>query len=71
MFLVLLCFAELALTMKVTKKCDVYSFGIVALEILVGRYPHEFLSCLEAGAFDQHLEDVLDKRLAPPAGPAV
>lgn len=53
--------------MKVTEKCDVYSFGVVALAILVGRYPHELLSCLESGGFDQHLVDFLDKRIAPPA----
>ncbi|KAE9585524.1 putative protein kinase RLK-Pelle-LRR-XI-1 family [Lupinus albus] len=58
---------ELAFTMKVTEKCDVYSFGIVALEILVGKYPNELLLSLESGGFDQHLVDVLDKRLAPPA----
>ncbi|KAJ1416638.1 Tyrosine-protein kinase, active site [Sesbania bispinosa] len=62
---------ELALTMKVTEKCDVYSFGIVALQILVGRYPHEILSCLESGECDQHLVDFLDKRVAPPEGPIV
>ncbi|XP_057722480.1 MDIS1-interacting receptor like kinase 2-like [Arachis stenosperma] len=57
---------ELAFTMKVTEKCDVYSFGIVALEILAGKYPHELLSCLESGGFDQHLVDFLDKRIDPP-----
>ncbi|KAK7336899.1 hypothetical protein VNO77_17450 [Canavalia gladiata] len=63
---------ELALTMKVTEKCDVYSFGIVALEIMVGMYPDEVLSCLESGEFDvQQFVDFLDKRLAPPEGPAL
>ncbi|RDX80313.1 MDIS1-interacting receptor like kinase 2, partial [Mucuna pruriens] len=59
---------ELAFSMKVTEKCDVYSFGIVALEILVGRYPDEVLLCLESGEFNQHCLDFLDKRLAPPEG---
>ncbi|CAL0326852.1 unnamed protein product [Lupinus luteus] len=58
---------ELAFTMKVTEKCDVYSFGIVALEILVGKYPNELLLSLESGGLDQNLVDVLDERLAPPA----
>lgn len=56
--------------MKVTEKCDVYSFGIVALEILEGSYPHELLLCLESEEFDQHLLDFLDKRLPLPEGTA-
>lgn len=54
--------------MKVTEKCDVCGFGIVALEILVGRYPQEVLLCLESEEFGQHFLDFLDKRLAPPKG---
>ncbi|XP_026430290.1 MDIS1-interacting receptor like kinase 2-like [Papaver somniferum] len=37
---------ELAYTMKVTEKCDVYSFGIVLLEVLMGRYPSEIIMLL-------------------------
>ncbi|XP_027349077.1 probable leucine-rich repeat receptor-like protein kinase At1g35710 [Abrus precatorius] len=63
---------ELAFARKLTEKCDVYSFGIVALEIMVGRYPYELLLCLESGEFDlQQFIDFLDKRLAPPEGPEV
>nr|KAJ0215929.1 hypothetical protein LSAT_V11C300125300 [Lactuca sativa] len=32
---------ELAYTMVVTEKCDVYSFGIVALEVIMGKHPGE------------------------------
>ncbi|KAL7609716.1 hypothetical protein Lser_V15G11862 [Lactuca serriola] len=32
---------ELAYTMVVTEKCDVYSFGIVALEVMMGKHPGE------------------------------
>ncbi|KAL8513547.1 hypothetical protein ACS0TY_012863 [Phlomoides rotata] len=28
---------ELALSMKVTEKCDIYNFGVVALEVMMGR----------------------------------
>ncbi|KAJ7972606.1 putative Receptor protein kinase [Quillaja saponaria] len=62
---------ELAFTMKVTEKCDVYSFGIVALEVLMGRHPHELLLHLQSEVSDVQLEDVLDKRLAPPTSPIV
>ncbi|KAJ7972609.1 putative Receptor protein kinase [Quillaja saponaria] len=57
--------------MKVTVKCDVYSFGIVELEVLMGRHPHEVLLHLQSEGSDVHLADVLDNRLAPPAGPVV
>ena len=36
--------AELAYTMKPTKKCDVYSFGVLALEIILGSHPGNLIS---------------------------
>ncbi|RZC87973.1 hypothetical protein C5167_004150, partial [Papaver somniferum] len=37
---------ELAYTMKVTEKCDVYSFGVLVLEVLHGRHPSEIIALL-------------------------
>ncbi|RZC94260.1 hypothetical protein C5167_026959 [Papaver somniferum] len=37
---------ELAYTMKVTEKCDVYSFGVLVLEVLHGRQPSEIITLL-------------------------
>ncbi|KAI3856819.1 hypothetical protein MKX03_014137 [Papaver bracteatum] len=37
---------ELAYTMKVTEKCDVYSFGVLMLEVLHGRHPSEIITSL-------------------------
>ncbi|KAI3857741.1 hypothetical protein MKX03_029189 [Papaver bracteatum] len=37
---------ELAYTMKVTEKCDVYSFGVIILEVLMGSHPSEIITVL-------------------------
>nr|DAD31804.1 TPA_asm: hypothetical protein HUJ06_010655 [Nelumbo nucifera] len=58
---------ELAYTMAVTEKCDVYSFGLVALEAIMGRHPGEFISSLSSSVGQNRLlKDVLDSRLGPP-----
>ncbi|XVF58237.1 hypothetical protein PTKIN_Ptkin07bG0048500 [Pterospermum kingtungense] len=62
---------ELAYTMTVTEKCDVYSFGVLALEILMGKHPGELLSKLSSSSSSScfqniMLNEVLDPRLSPP-----
>ncbi|XP_059642727.1 MDIS1-interacting receptor like kinase 2-like [Cornus florida] len=58
---------ELAFTMVVNEKCDVYSFGIVALETLMGRHPGELLQSLTSASTQNiMLNDVLDTRLQAP-----
>ncbi|XP_059639805.1 MDIS1-interacting receptor like kinase 2-like [Cornus florida] len=59
---------ELAFTMAVTEKCDGYSFGVVALETIMGRHPGELLSSLSlTSAQHMMLKDVLDPRPLRPA----
>ncbi|KAI3898342.1 hypothetical protein MKX03_033573 [Papaver bracteatum] len=67
---------ELAYTMKVTEKCDVYSFGVIILEVLMGRYPSEVITLLSqdvlssssSGTVGQsiRLRDILDKCVGKP-----
>ncbi|XP_015877807.3 MDIS1-interacting receptor like kinase 2-like [Ziziphus jujuba] len=60
---------EFAYSMVVSEKCDVYSFGVLALEVLMGKHPGERICCLRSSsAVDRiQLGDVLDPRLSPPA----
>ncbi|KAF6140613.1 hypothetical protein GIB67_013906 [Kingdonia uniflora] len=52
--------------MKVTKKCDVYSFGVLTLELLLGKHPGEFISLLPSSIGENvNLKDILDERLQP------
>jgi len=61
-------FAELAQTMEVNEKCDVYSFGVLALEIIMGKHPGDLISLFLSPstrpmADKMLLIDVLDQRL--------
>ncbi|KAF3433158.1 hypothetical protein FNV43_RR24260 [Rhamnella rubrinervis] len=60
---------ELAYSMVVTEKCDVYSFGVLIVEVVMGKHPEELISCLRSSdkASIQH-KDVFDPRLLPPTG---
>ncbi|KAK8645186.1 hypothetical protein V6N13_119029 [Hibiscus sabdariffa] len=70
---------ELAYTMQVNEKCDVFSFGVVTLETLMGRHPGNLISFLSSSfsslspsgsssATFNHLplKDLLDQRLPSP-----
>ncbi|XP_077250845.1 uncharacterized protein LOC143890157 [Tasmannia lanceolata] len=61
---------ELAYTMRVTEKCDVYSFGVLALEVIMGRHPGDIISSLLTSSSEVgqtlRLQDVLDPRLPNP-----
>jgi serine/threonine protein kinase len=58
-------FAELAYTENVTEKCDVYSFGVLVLELFMGSHPGNLLSSiyLTTNKNDVCLKDLLDSRL--------
>lgn len=63
-------FAELAYTMKATENCDVCSFGVLALEVIQGKHPREFLSSISSlpdANMNVAANDTLDTRLPPPS----
>ncbi|KAJ0800736.1 putative protein kinase RLK-Pelle-LRR-XI-1 family [Helianthus annuus] len=60
---------ELAYTMSVTEKCDVYSFGVLVLEIIKGKHPGNIITSLASPLADDHqfkLNDLVDHRLLVP-----
>ncbi|KAK2967350.1 hypothetical protein RJ640_027877 [Escallonia rubra] len=61
---------ELAYTMKVTEKCDVYSFGVLALEVIKGKHPGDIIPSLTSSSEKLQLKDLVDQRL-PSLSPKV
>ena len=61
--------------MEVNEKCDVYSFGVLALEVIMGNHLGDLISFLSSSssssattstAHDIQLKDILDQRLKSP-----
>lgn len=51
--------------MTVTTKCDVYSFAVLALEVIRGEHPGDLVSSISIEK--TKLEDLLDSRLPFPS----
>ncbi|KAL7237961.1 hypothetical protein ACSBR2_004127 [Camellia fascicularis] len=66
---------ELAYTMEVNERCDVYSFGVLTMEVIMGKHPGDLISFLSSSSSSSSststahgilLKDVLDQRLPTP-----
>ncbi|XP_027157986.1 MDIS1-interacting receptor like kinase 2-like [Coffea eugenioides] len=58
---------EFAYTMKVDEKCDVYSFGVLTMEVIKGKHPGDLIANLmSSNPEDIELKDLLDQRLLYP-----
>nr|GMD96804.1 probable leucine-rich repeat receptor-like protein kinase At1g35710 [Ipomoea batatas] len=60
---------EFAYTMEVTEKCDVYSFGVLALEVIMGKHPGDLITSIFSSPISTDgtlLKDLLDPRLSAP-----
>lgn len=67
---------ELAYTMEVNEKCDVYSFGVLALEVIMGKHPGDLISSLSTSSSSSStppsnvlgllMKNIVDQRLAAP-----
>ena len=58
--------------MEVNEKCDVYSFGVLLLEVIMGRHPGDLILSLSspttlATAYGVLLKELLDQRLKLPS----
>ncbi|XP_028800804.1 MDIS1-interacting receptor like kinase 2-like [Neltuma alba] len=59
---------ELAYTLVVTEKCDVYSFGVMTLETIMGRHPGDLILSLSKTCSESiWLKDVVDPRIPLPS----
>ncbi|CAA3007950.1 MDIS1-interacting receptor like kinase 2-like, partial [Olea europaea subsp. europaea] len=59
--------SELVYTTKVTEKCDVYSFGVLALEVVKGKHPGEYIQYITTPSHgDLRMADLLDPRILYP-----
>ena len=53
--------------MRLTTKCDVYSFGVITFELLVGTYPGDIISTLSSSSGQSlFVKDILDQRVSLP-----
>ena len=60
--------AEYAYTIKVNEKCDVYSFGVLALKVIKGNHSCDLIDIVLSSSTEEiQLKDMVDQRLPFPS----
>ena len=49
-----------------TEKCDVYSFGVIMLELFMGKHPGDMINLSVSDKEEIILQDIIDQRIEPP-----
>ncbi|CAE5959357.1 unnamed protein product [Arabidopsis arenosa] len=58
-----------ATSLQVTEKCDVYSFGVLILEVIKGKHPGDLVSSLSSSPGETlSLRSISDERIPEPRG---
>ncbi|KAF7836346.1 MDIS1-interacting receptor like kinase 2-like [Senna tora] len=56
---------ELAYTMAVSEKCDVFSFGVLVFEVLMGKHPADLISHIQSCSIqNMDFTEILDPRVS-------